>query len=74
MSYTSRACHEIAREPLYPWHSYAYYIANPTGAVELVKELDGLPLALSTASAYLEHVSMTLLDYLRLYKALWLKL
>src|SRR5947209_3603526 len=44
------------------------------GAVELVKELDGLPLALSTAGAYLEHVSMTLSDYLRLYKASWLKL
>jgi hypothetical protein len=44
------------------------------GAVELVKELDGLPLALSTVGAYLEHVSMTLSDYLRLYKASWLKL
>ena len=44
------------------------------GAVELVKELDGLPLALSTAGAYLEHVLMTLSDYLRLYKTSWLKL
>ena len=44
------------------------------GAVKLVKELDGLPLALSTAGTYLEHVSMTLSDYLRLYKASWLKL
>jgi len=44
------------------------------GAVELVEELDGLPLALSTAGAYLEHISITLSDYLRLYKALWLKL
>ena len=43
-------------------------------AIELVKELDGLPLALSTAGAYLEHVSVTLSDYLRLYKASWLKL
>ncbi|KAL5326422.1 hypothetical protein ACEPPN_004107 [Leptodophora sp. 'Broadleaf-Isolate-01'] len=49
-------------------------IADDPGAVELVKELDGLPLALSTAGAYLEHVSMTLSDYLRLYKASWLKL
>ncbi|KAG4432549.1 hypothetical protein IFR05_011961 [Cadophora sp. M221] len=49
-------------------------IAEDPGAVELVKELDGLPLALSTAGAYLEHVSMTLSDYLRLYKASWLKL
>ena len=44
------------------------------GAVELAKELDGLPLALSTAGAYLENVSMTLSDYLRLYKVSWLEL
>ncbi|KAF4629991.1 hypothetical protein G7Y89_g8153 [Cudoniella acicularis] len=49
-------------------------IAEDPGAVELVKELDGLPLALSTAGAHLEHVSITLSDYLRLYKTLWLKL
>ncbi|KAH8794724.1 hypothetical protein BGZ57DRAFT_1012390 [Hyaloscypha finlandica] len=40
----------------------------------LVKELDGLPLALSTAGAYLEHVTTSFSDYLRLYKASWLKL
>jgi len=44
------------------------------GAVELVEELDGLPLALSTAGAYLENVSMTLSDYLRHYKTSWLQL
>ena len=44
------------------------------GAVELVKELDGLPLTLSTVGTYLEHMSMTLSVYLRLYKASWLKL
>ncbi|KAH8757093.1 hypothetical protein BGZ57DRAFT_645583 [Hyaloscypha finlandica] len=53
-------------------------LSNTSGrkdiAEELIKELDGLPLALSTAGAYLEHVSMTLSDYLRLYKASWLKL
>ena len=43
-------------------------------AVELVKELDGLPLALSTAGAYLEHVPMALSDYLGFYKTSWLKL
>ena len=46
---------------------------NPA-AVELVKELDGLPLALSTAGAYLEHVATSFSDYLRLYKSSWLKL
>src|SRR5437016_515011 len=43
-------------------------------AIALVKELDGLPLALSAAGAYLEHVTTTFSDYLRLYKASWLKL
>lgn len=43
-------------------------------AVALVKELDGLPLALATAGAYLSHVSTGLNDYLRLYKASWLRL
>jgi hypothetical protein len=44
------------------------------GTIELAKELDGLPLALSTAGVYLEHVSMTLSEYLRRYKASWLSL
>ena len=43
-------------------------------AIALVKELDGLPLALSTAGAYLEHVTTSFSDYLRLHKASWLKL
>lgn len=43
-------------------------------ATALVKELDGLPLALSAAGAYLEHVTTSFSDYLRLYKASWLKL
>ena len=43
-------------------------------AIALVQELDGLPLALSTARAYLEYVTMSFSDYLRLYQASWLKL
>ena len=43
-------------------------------AIALVKELDGLPLALSTAGVYLELVTTSFSDYLRLYKASWLKL
>ena len=43
-------------------------------SVELVKELDGLPLALSTAGAYLEHVTTSFSEYFRLYKESWLKL
>ena len=40
----------------------------------LVKELDGLPLALVTAGAYLSQVSTSLEDYLRLYRTSWSKL
>jgi tetratricopeptide (TPR) repeat protein len=43
-------------------------------AVRLAKELDGLPLALATAGAYLERASITFSDYYRLYKASWAKL
>ncbi len=40
----------------------------------LVDKLDSLPLTLSTAGAYLEHVTMSFAEYLRLYKESWLKL
>jgi tetratricopeptide (TPR) repeat protein len=43
-------------------------------AVKLAKELDGLPLALATAGAYLDQTAMSISDYLRLYKASWTKL
>lgn len=43
-------------------------------AIELVKELDGLPLTLCTAGAYLEHVTLSFSKYLQLYEASWLKL
>jgi hypothetical protein len=42
--------------------------------IGLVEELDGLPLALATAGSYLEYVTTSFSDYLRLYKASWLKL
>ena len=47
--------------------------ADP-GAVELAKELDGLPLPLVTAGAYLDQVATTCVEYLRMYKDSWLKL
>ncbi|KAH8800844.1 hypothetical protein F5884DRAFT_824895 [Xylogone sp. PMI_703] len=40
----------------------------------LVTKLDGLPLALSAAGAYLEHVTMSFSEYIRLYEESWLKL
>ena len=43
-------------------------------AVKLTKELDGLPLALVTAGAYLDQTAISFSDYLRLYKASWTKL
>jgi tetratricopeptide (TPR) repeat protein len=43
-------------------------------ARKLVNELDGLPLALATAGAYLYQVSTSFSDYLQLYKASWLRL
>ncbi|KAF7503766.1 hypothetical protein GJ744_003308 [Endocarpon pusillum] len=49
-------------------------IENDPAAIELVKELDGLPLALCTAGAYLEHVALSFSKYLQLYKTSWLKL
>jgi tetratricopeptide (TPR) repeat protein len=43
-------------------------------ATKLAKKLDGLPLALVTAGAYLKQVSISFSDYLRLYEKSWAKL
>ncbi|RYO00078.1 hypothetical protein AA0121_g13436 [Alternaria tenuissima] len=43
-------------------------------ARKLADELDGLPLALATAGAYLHQVSTSFADYLKLYKKSWLRL
>lgn len=42
--------------------------------IALIKELDSLPLALSTVGVYLEHITTSFSDYFRLYRASWLKL
>ncbi|KAF2740298.1 hypothetical protein EJ04DRAFT_548751 [Polyplosphaeria fusca] len=49
-------------------------LANDPDAVKLAQELDGLPLALATAGAYLHQVMMSFSDYLRLYKESWSRL
>ncbi|KAF2463438.1 HET-domain-containing protein [Lindgomyces ingoldianus] len=49
-------------------------IEKDPDARALVSQLDGLPLALSTAGAYLEHVTTGFAEYVRLYEASWLKL
>lgn len=43
-------------------------------AVQLAEKLDGLPLALATAGAYLYQVSTSLQDYLAHYNNSWMKL
>jgi tetratricopeptide (TPR) repeat protein len=44
------------------------------GAVDLARRLDGLPLALATAGAYLDQVAMTCAEYFQLYDESWLRL
>ncbi|KAI1077186.1 hypothetical protein F5B20DRAFT_572336 [Whalleya microplaca] len=43
-------------------------------AKSLMEELDGLPLALATAGAYLRRVAISFSDYLSLYKESWSRL
>ncbi|KAH9206331.1 P-loop containing nucleoside triphosphate hydrolase protein [Leptodontidium sp. 2 PMI_412] len=43
-------------------------------AMKLAEELDGLPLALATAGAYLDQTARSFSDYLRLYKESWARL
>ncbi|KAH7113130.1 hypothetical protein B0J13DRAFT_613886 [Dactylonectria estremocensis] len=49
-------------------------IKRDPAAHDLALRLDGLPLALATAGAYLEQVSMTCTEYLQLYDQSWLQL
>ncbi|KAF7522645.1 hypothetical protein PCG10_007365, partial [Penicillium crustosum] len=46
---------------------------DPT-ATDLARQLDGLPLALATAGAYLEQVSISCTEYLQLYRESWQQL
>src|ERR1700684_20024 len=43
-------------------------------AIKLAEELDGLPLALATAGAYVHQTAISFSEYLHLYKASWAKL
>ncbi|KAI1857580.1 uncharacterized protein JN550_013149 [Neoarthrinium moseri] len=49
-------------------------LPNDMDARGLVQELDGLPLALTAAGAYLRRVSISVADYLRLYRESWARL
>ncbi|KPA35367.1 hypothetical protein FLAG1_11934 [Fusarium langsethiae] len=50
------------------------HLGEDPASVQLARELDGLPLALSTAGAYLDQVSMTSKEYLELYQESWYRL
>ncbi|KAF4474467.1 hypothetical protein CGGC5_v016964 [Colletotrichum fructicola Nara gc5] len=50
------------------------HFSKDPDAATLARQLDGLPLALSTAGAYLSQVTTTCAEYLRLYKESWLRL
>jgi hypothetical protein len=50
------------------------YYTLDADAIKLVEKLDGLPLALATAGAYLSQVATTLSEYLSDYEASWLEL
>ncbi|OCL02321.1 tetratricopeptide repeat domain-containing protein, partial [Glonium stellatum] len=49
-------------------------LGSDPDARELARKLDGLPLALATAGAYLYQVSTSFAEYLRLYNESWLRL
>lgn len=49
-------------------------LRNDADAKSLVSKLDGLPLALATAGAYLKRTSVSLSDYRRLYETSWERL
>ncbi|OBT85618.1 hypothetical protein VE02_05176 [Pseudogymnoascus sp. 03VT05] len=49
-------------------------LRSDLNAIMLARGLDGLPLALATAGAYLDQVPVSLSDYLRLYKQSWVQL
>jgi hypothetical protein len=42
-------------------------------AVQLARELDGLPLALSTAGAYLDNVATSFAEHLKMYRESWVR-
>ncbi|GIZ43062.1 hypothetical protein CKM354_000630500 [Cercospora kikuchii] len=56
------------------YHSERSALLNDSGAIELANKLDGLPLALATAGAYLRQTPITFADYCHLYEASWTKL
>ncbi|KAF1936850.1 hypothetical protein EJ02DRAFT_413325 [Clathrospora elynae] len=54
--------------------SHRENVIDDPNATELARELDGLPLALATAGAYLDQMATSFSDYLCLYRASWRRL
>ncbi|RYO00079.1 hypothetical protein AA0121_g13434 [Alternaria tenuissima] len=71
-----RLGHTITLEKLQNINHGLEILSHASGRERLssARELDGLPLALATAGAYLYHISTSFADYLQLYKASWLQL
>jgi hypothetical protein len=65
-----RANNWVARDL---WSDMPTKLLDPD-VVNLAVELDGLPLALATARAYLDQTALSFSDYLRLYKTSWANL
>lgn len=51
-----------------------YSLQLDPDSMKLAERLDGLPLALATAGAYLNQTTISCADYLRLYESSWLRL
>ena len=74
LSSTSRRGGLRSGKDLVNFYTIALILMLDPDAVQLAKELDGLPLALATAGAYLDQVAISFLDYLGLYKESWAQL
>jgi tetratricopeptide (TPR) repeat protein len=55
-------------------YEYSTNLYVDADAGKLAKRLDGFPLALATAGAYLKQAAISFSDYLRLYETSWAKL
>jgi tetratricopeptide (TPR) repeat protein len=55
-------------------YEYSTDLCIDADAVKLAKRLDGFPLALATAGAYLKQAAISFSDYLRLYETSWARL
>ena len=56
------------------YNDYSANVYVDADATKLAERLDGLPLTLATAGAYLKQSAIAFSDYLRLYEKSWAKL